>query len=114
MISELDDKEILDFLMTSDLEEDYSPSEFKYLIIKWRYFYRVIKGNYDRDRIDFEGKIKYLEETIGGKETEKILLQVDIAKKQNIIDQLRSRNLTWRERFSGKIILKEDENNKDM
>ena len=38
MISELTDEEILDFLMTSDFEDSYSPDELKYLLLKWRYF----------------------------------------------------------------------------
>jgi hypothetical protein len=36
MISELQDDEILDFLMTSELEDDYKPEELKYLLIKFR------------------------------------------------------------------------------
>jgi hypothetical protein len=34
MISELKDDEILEFLMTSEFEDDYSPTELKYLLVK--------------------------------------------------------------------------------
>ena len=32
MILKLNDEDILEFLMTSDFEEEYSPNEFKYLL----------------------------------------------------------------------------------
>ena len=38
MISELKDDEILEFLMTSEFEGDYSPVELKYLLIKKHYY----------------------------------------------------------------------------
>ena len=47
MISELRDEEILDFLMTSDFEQEYKPEEFKYLLMKWRFFYRILNGRYE-------------------------------------------------------------------
>ncbi len=75
MISELKDDEILEFLMTSEFEDDYSPSELKYLLVKWRYFYRLKHGNLERISVDFEGKIKMLEEKIKSQEKEKLNLQ---------------------------------------
>ena len=48
MISELTDEEILDFLMTSDFEDSYSPEELKYLLLKWRYFYRLHQGRFEK------------------------------------------------------------------
>jgi len=64
MISELNDDEILDFLMTSEFEDDYSPSELKYLLVKWRYFYRLLYGNSERKSVKFEGDIKDLTEQL--------------------------------------------------
>ena len=110
MISELKDDEILEFLMTSEFEDDYSPSELKYLLIKWRYFYRLKQGNLERKTIDFEGQIQNLENKIKACEKEKMNLQVELADKQNVIDSMKNRNLTLKERWSGKIILKENEN----
>jgi hypothetical protein len=110
MISELKDDEILEFLMTSEFEDDYSPTELKYLLIKWRYFYRLKQGNLERKTVDFEGQIQNLENKIKGQEKEKLNLQVELADKQNVIDSMKNRNLTLKERWSGKIILKENEN----
>lgn len=110
MISELKDNEIFDFLMTSDLTDDYSPSELKYLIIKWRYFYRILHSNTERDILDLQGKVKDIEEKLVGKDNEIIQTQIKVADKENLINQMKSRKLTWKERIKGKIILKEDEN----
>ena len=59
MISELTDVEILDFLMTSDFEENFSPDELKYLLLKWRYFYRILHGKNERmqEAYEFEFKV---------------------------------------------------------
>ncbi len=110
MISELKDDEILDFLMTSDFEDDYSPSELKYLLIKWRYFYRLLHGQSDQKLIQFESEIKKLKESVEQSKIDAIKYQNQIASKQNIIDSLKNRDLTLKERFTGKIITNENEN----
>jgi len=110
MISELKDDEILEFLMTSEFEDDYSPTELKYLLVKWRYFYRLKQGLLERKTVDFEGKIQNLESKNKSQELENTNLKIQLADKQNVIDSMKSRNLTFKERWSGKIILKENEN----
>lgn len=108
MISELKDEEILEFLMNSDLEGDYSPEELKYLVFKWRYFYRLLYGLSNRTKVDLEGQVKQLEDQINGKELSVKNLLVQVADKENIIDSMKSRKLTLKERISGKIILKDE------
>lgn len=110
MISELKDDEILDFLMTSEFEDDYSPSELKYLLVKWRYFYRILHGNSERKTIKLEGDIKDLNEDLDNANKKISNLQSEILSKENIISSLKNRNLSWKERITGKIITKEDEN----
>lgn len=110
MISELRDEEILDFLMTSEFEGDYSPEELKYLLIKWRYFYRLINGRLERVLTDNEGDVRKLNsniETLNNKVTN---LLVENTNKDNLIDSMKDRKLTFKERLSGKIINKENEN----
>ncbi len=103
MISELKDDEILDFLMTSDFEGDYKPEELKYLLNKWRYFYRVLytKTKTSHDDVTFE--LQKSNETIESLKNDIIKLQSDNANKQNIIDLNLNRKLTFMERLSGKI-----------
>jgi len=109
MISNLDNSEILDFLMTSDFEGDYKPDELKYLLIKWRYFYRLINGKYELIKTDSEFDIKKLKEEIKIKEQniEKIL--IENAELKNKINMLKNRELSWKERFTGKIIDKNED-----
>ena len=110
MISELKDDEILEFLMTSDFEGDYSPTELKYLLTKWRYFYRILNGRSDRDVQKLEGDVQNLESKVKSKDLQIENLKNEVINKDDIITTMKNRNLTFKERWSGKIILKENEN----
>lgn len=110
MISELNDNDIFDFLMTSDFSDDYSPEELKYLLLKWRYFYRILNGNFERTKDDFDGQIRIKSEIIDSLKFEILELQIRLANRENTIDQLKSRSLSWKERISGKIINNQNEN----
>ncbi len=109
-IEELSDEDVLNFLMTSDFTDDYSPTELKYLLVKWRYFYRLSQGRNEQLKVKVEGDIQQ-------KENEKEILNntinqlsLRVLEKDDLINTLTNRNLTWKERFSGKIILTKDEN----
>ena len=110
MISELKDDEILEFLMTSDFEGDYSPTELKYLLTKWRYFYRILNGRSERDVQKLEGDVQSLETQIKTKDFQIGNLKNEIINKDDIITTMKNRNLTFKERWSGKIILNKNEN----
>lgn len=104
MIAELKDEEILDFLMTSEFEGDYSPGELKYLLVKWRYFYRLLYGQLERVRDDSEGDKRQLIS-----EMESLRLQVnqaliENAKLEDDVISMKMRKLTLKERLTGKII----------
>ena len=110
-ISELNDEDVLNFLMTSEFTEgDYSPSEFRYLLTKWRYFHRYFQGRNEQTKMSLEDTIKRLQEELEVVKKSEYDTQVKVADKDNLINSLKSRKLTWKERLSGKIILTEDEN----
>ena len=109
MISELKDEDILDFLMNSEFEGDYSPEELKYLLIKWRYFYRGLHGKLTRVKDDNEGEVKQLSEEISNLKNQVMQLQVATLSDKETISSLKNRKLTWKERFTGEIITKKDE-----
>ena len=109
MISELKDDEILDFLMTSDFHEDYKPSEFKYLLTKFRYFYRIISARNRNNIYDSEFREKKMIEEIERLKKEISQHQISNAEIQNKLDLMRNKKLTLKERISGKIKF-EDEN----
>lgn len=109
MISELNDDDILDFLMTSDFEGDYKPEELKYLLTKWRYFYRVLysRSSISKDDLSFEvDKLKREIDSLKNNITE---LQKDNAEKENVIHVLENKKLTWKERITGKINSKNED-----
>jgi hypothetical protein len=109
MISELNDDEILEFLMTSDFEGDYKPGEFRYLLNKWRYFYRILHSRSSNSSSSLQFEIKKLNEEIVDLEKKIENLQIQNAEKQNIIDFSKNRRLTIKERISGKIITKNED-----
>lgn len=110
MISELNDQEILDFLMTSEYEGDYSPEELKYLLVKWRYFYRIINGKLERAIDEKQSDLRVFIENQEKNTTQINTLQRQIVEKDEIINSLKSRKLNWKERISGKINHIENEN----
>jgi hypothetical protein len=109
MISELNDEEILDFLMTSDFEQEYKPEELKYLLLKWRYFYRILNGRSELYKTNKESEISHLNEEIKMLKSQILDQQFKLSEKENQISSLKSRKLSLKERISGKIITKEDE-----
>ena len=109
-ISELNDEDVLNFLMTSEFTDDYSPAELKYLLVKWRYFYRLSQGRNEQIKTKGEGDIQQLEydkELLNNRIGQ---LSLRVIEKDDLITSLKNRDLTWKERWSGKIILTEDEN----
>lgn len=109
MISELNDEQILDLLMTSEFEADLSPTEFKYLLTKWRYFYRMLHGRFERASDDLKFEIKCKENEISDIKQQNYNIMVECADNQNTIHLLKNRKLTLKERLSGKIIERKDE-----
>jgi len=109
-ISELSDEDVLNFLMTSEFTDDYSPAELKYLLVKWRYFYRLSQGRNEQIKLKSEGDIQELENQKTILDNTISQLSIRVLEKDNLINSLKNRDLTWKERWSGKIILTEDEN----
>lgn len=109
MISELNDEQILDLLMTSEFEVDLSPSEFKFLLKKWRYFYRILHGRMQRVSEDLKFEIKKKDGEILNLKQENYKILVEKTDQENIIHLLKNRKLSFKERWTGKII-QSDEN----
>lgn len=108
MISELTDEEILDFLMTSEFEDAYKNEEFKYLLFKWRYFYRMLHGKVELVKNEKDFEIEELKTEIERLKTINKEILTKNANQQDEILSLKNRKLTLRERLSGKIIQKNE------
>lgn len=109
MISELKDEDILDFLMNSDLEGNYSPEELKYLLLKWKYFYRTLHGRLTRVKDDSDGNIKSLTSEVENLKSQITQLQLLNVESESMISSLKNRKLTWKERLKGEIITNKNE-----
>lgn len=104
MISKLIDEDALDFLMTSEFEDNYTPKEYKEMLLRYRYFYRVLYSKVERLREEKEHQFDNMSTMLSKEQMKVLSLQVSCVQKDEEINKLKSRRLTWKERFSGKII----------
>lgn len=103
-MQELTDEQMIEYLLSSDFIENYKPEEYKFLLHKFRYFYRILHGNHTRIKGDLEFEIKQLNLQIEDAKKQIDAEQIKSASLQNTIDlSKKERKLTWKERLSGKI-----------
>lgn len=104
MIDELTDDQILEYLMTSDFIENYSPEEYKFLLSKFKYFYRILHGRHTLEKGQKDFQIEELNKVI---ESMKKLIEQEQIKSAQLQDKIdlsaKERKLTWKERWDGKI-----------
>lgn len=105
MNTELSEEELMNFFLTSEFEDVFTPEEYKYLLHKFRFFYRLLNAKHQSlkhqtDTITDESK--NLKEFIT-KLTDEKNLEIETLKKDN--KELVERKLSLRERISGKIIV---------
>lgn len=104
MISELKDDEILEILMTSDFVENLRPEDYKYLILKFRFFYKILHGNFQRYKTENEKMVSDSKISIEGLNTEVFRLQTYSADLENdLLEFQKPRKLTFSERIKGEI-----------
>ena len=97
------DEKILDYLMSSDYEENLSPEDLKFLLFKFKYYYRIVSGRTNNLVAEREQVINQLILSIEQKEIElKHLIQQNNSIKLEY-DMLINKKLTLKERFFGKI-----------
>jgi uncharacterized membrane protein YobD (UPF0266 family) len=90
--------------MTSEFENNHSPDELKYLLVKWRYFYRLLYGRYERIKTDSVGEIEMMKNGLDLLNLEKSKLLIEIQNKDSEITSIKNKKLTWKERIKGRII----------
>jgi len=94
----LDEREIMDYLMTSDFEEGLTRDEFRFLLLKFRSYYRVLHGKNESRGRDIESLSERLSELSG---------KVDLMSRELLDERERRvaeecRKLTWMERITGR------------
>lgn len=105
MISELTDKEILEFLMTSDFQENLSPDELRFLLLKFRNYYRVVSSKNDLLTSDLEIFRKNAQ-SIDTLNNEKIQhLSDENSNLSRKLNTIMNKKLSFKERIFGKIFI---------
>jgi hypothetical protein len=103
------DEEILNYLMTSDFDENHSPEELKSLLLKFRLFYRISANRFTN--IEFERK-KYHQDIESLKIDYNNITQMKTDQFDLLLNKYNSilnRKLTLWERFTGRIQPKDNE-----
>ena len=90
-MKELNDESLFEYLMTADFIENYRPDEWKFLLLKFRSFYKVLRGNKER----IENEKDYMTPFNITNSESNLQNKIDFSE--------RKRKLTWKERFKGEI-----------
>lgn len=112
-INKLEDKDILDFLMVSDFE-NLNPEELRFLLLKFRYFYRISSTKNQHYLSDIEFIKNHSDRQI--KELKTQLNKIGIRNKDYEIEinKIKNKKLTLSERFAvwrtGKIKIENEFN----
>ena len=103
-MKELNDESLFEYLMTADFIENYRPDEWKFLLFKFRSFYKILRGNKERIENEKDYQIKILQNQLDGLKINLEREQIKSTDLQNKIDfSEKKRKLTWKERFKGEI-----------
>jgi putative sterol carrier protein len=103
-MKELNDENLFEYLMTSDFIENYKPDEWKFLLLKFRSFYKIVRGNKERVEQEKDFEIKQLRIQVDNLKKSIEKEQIKSADIQNKLDfSEKKRKLTWKERFKGEI-----------
>jgi hypothetical protein len=103
------DDELLDFLMTSDFDENLSPEELKSLLIKFRYFFRIVSSRQNTIEIQkkrFDSELENIK--VENKKREEDLIENN-RRLFEILKSISGRRLSFTERLLGKVKLKTNE-----
>lgn len=110
-IKELQDDELLDYLMNSEYDEDINPDDLKYLLKKWKFYYRILHGKNTSLKTQYLSYKDKYETSISNLESISKNLTREINMHKSVIDNIKKRKLSWKERISGKIKIKEKNEN---
>jgi len=99
-MSNLSEAEILDYLMTSDFNEGLTKEECRFLLLKFRYYYRVIFSQKDSQKWVIDTNNQQISELTSEIET----INRKLKELEEKLKNEENRQLTWKERIKGKKI----------
>ena len=94
----LNEREILDYLMTSDFNEGLTHEESRFLLLKFRHFYRILHGKNENMTWEVE---KHKESLVSAREDADNLRR-SLSEERASLTREAERALTWKERLTGK------------
>ncbi len=100
MMSNLSEAEILDYLMTSDFNEGLTQEECRFLLLKFRFHYRVVFSQKESQKWIIDSEKEKVSELRS--EIEQINKKLSELEEKLKIEE--HRQLTWQERIKGKKI----------
>jgi len=103
-VNNLREDEILDYLMTSDFNEGLTPDELRFLLFKFRNFYRGMAGGLSHQKQRMEETIKTSKMSVENMEKKVSEIMTENDRLEQKYNSLVSKKLSWKERLSGKII----------
>lgn len=100
MMSNLSEAEILDYLMTSDFNEGLTQEECRFLLLRFRYHYRVIFSQKESQKWVIDADKKQISELKSEIES----IERKLKELEEKLNNEENRQLTWKERIKGKKI----------
>lgn len=100
----MSDEEIVEYLMTSDFNDGHTEEEFRFLLLKFRTLYRLLKSKNEQINHSLNTAIMDFEEFRVLNTDMLIKANEDVFLLQNTLEQELNRKLTLKERFTGKLI----------
>jgi hypothetical protein len=104
MLKNFTEEDIMNYLMTSDFNEGLTPDEFKFLLLKFRNFYRISNGKSQFLKGEVESKEKELNSVKQHTQEEISKFKSETEHAQTQLKNLLEKKLSWKERWHGKII----------
>jgi hypothetical protein len=109
MVNVLSENEILNYLMTSEFIDGLTPDEFIFLLKQFRYQYRLANGKFENSKYQIDKQKEEIDSLKLQYENTIKSITIDKQKAEKEYNRLVGRKLSWKERFSGKIIINKNE-----
>ena len=109
-MQDFSETDILNYLMVSEFNEGLTPDEFKFLLYRFRYHYRLMSCKNENLKYEIDSLKSKLAENSNIYNLQSQNLINEKNKFEKSYNDLINKKLTWKERIKGKIILKDEVN----
>jgi len=100
----LNDEDLLEYLLTSEYNETLKTEEYKYLLLRFKAFYKMMYGRQKTQNSEMEFQIEQMTKEIASfKKRIEIAQSEKAAAEDDLMKYAKKRKLTWTERYNGEI-----------